>query len=79
MLLRFRLLFSRRKSFRVSANETYMLDDLIKKIGSVLPGGADDLLVGFKIAKVFRNKEGHTVFQKQNLTPLTTGKSKPHW
>jgi hypothetical protein len=48
-------------------DQTYMLDDLINKLKAVpaLHGLTADGVRGLKIAKVFRNKEGHGVLPKQ--------------
>lgn len=51
-------------------DQTYMLNDLIEKLGSVLPAGVGDgILRGLRIAKVFRNKEGHTVLPRHQFVP----------
>jgi hypothetical protein len=48
--------------FSQAADQTYMLSDLIEKVHVVLPTADIRLLSrGLRIAKVFRNKEGHVV------------------
>jgi hypothetical protein len=51
-------------------DKTYMLNDLTEKLHIVLPG-ADmrSLMRGLKIAKVFRNKEGHAVVPTHTFDP----------
>ena len=47
---------------QLNSNETYVLSRLIDHLDKVLPVKAsDDLMQGLRIAKVFRNKEGHIV------------------
>jgi hypothetical protein len=51
-------------------NETYMLNDLIQCLHRVPAiGGLGPLEPGLRIAKVFRNKEGHAVVTSHNFDP----------
>ena len=63
--LKFPFTFPQIGNTQLLADKTYMLDDLINHLNKVLSlqnlGG---VLKGLKIAKVFRNKEGHTVVSK---------------
>lgn len=59
--LTFPLTFAQVQGVTQADDKTYMLDDLFKKLSSVLAGGLGANEKGLKIAKVFRNKEGHGV------------------
>jgi hypothetical protein len=62
--------FQQAQGVPVAPDQTYMLNNLIEKLGSVLPAGlGDDLSRGLRIAKVFRNKEGHTVLPTHQFDP----------
>jgi hypothetical protein len=52
------------------ANETFLLDELIGNVKQVVSlKNREGVLRGLKIAKVFRNKEGHTVTAKHVFDP----------
>ena len=63
------------------ADQTYMLNDLIQNLPKVIqPQAKDSTLKGLKIAKVFRNKEGHGVtgthaFDASNYTDIAASLS----
>ncbi len=60
--------FEQAQRFRLLEDKTYMLDDLINKLQSVPPlRGLSGVSRGLKVAKVFRNKEGHTVLPRHTF------------
>ena len=62
--------FRQARGIPLASDQTYMLNDLIEKLGSVLPASVGDgMSRGLRIAKVFRNKEGHTVLPKHQFDP----------
>jgi hypothetical protein len=67
---RFPFTFQQVAGFAQVPDRTYMLNDLTDKLHIVLPG-ADmrSLMRGLKIAKVFRNKEGHVVLPTHTFDP----------
>lgn len=62
--------FSQAKRVRLLVDNTYMLNDLISKLPRVPPlRGLTGVSKGLKIAKVFRNKEGHVVLPRHKFDP----------
>lgn len=60
--------FAQVADFRQALDKTYTLNDLIEKLSRVPSvGSLSGISRGLKIAKVFRNKEGHAVFPKQKF------------
>jgi hypothetical protein len=56
--------------FVQAADKTYMLNDLVEKLHVVLPSAdLTRVLRGLRIAKVFRNKEGHVVLPSHTFAP----------
>ncbi len=69
---KFPFTFQQVQGIKQAADKTYMLNDLIQKLSSesiVSKVGASEkgLEKGLKIAKVFRNKEGHGVVAKHRF------------
>lgn len=60
--------FVQANGFTSLDDKTYMIDDLINKLYTIPPfRGNIGISRGLKIAKVFRNKEGHSVLQKHKF------------
>jgi hypothetical protein len=62
--------FQQVAGFNQATDNTYMLNDLIDKLGRILAlAGMPEVMRGLKIAKVFRNKEGHVVLPAHTFDP----------
>lgn len=64
--------FQQTAAFTQVPDKTFMLNDLLQKLGNVpAVGRLGAIGRGLRIAKVFRNKEGHVVVAKHLLTRLS--------
>jgi hypothetical protein len=68
--LSFPFTFAEANDATLAADDTYTMNDLVEKV-SRIPGIGQEkgLGRGLKIAKVFRNKEGHGVLDKHTFDP----------
>lgn len=62
--------FAQAQGFTQAPAETYMLNELIQRLSAVPAiGNLGELERGLCIAKVFRNKEGHSVLPRHRFDP----------
>jgi hypothetical protein len=68
--LSFPFTFEQARGVTLSPDATYMLNDLVQSLSKVpVIGKLGQLERGLRIAKVFRNKEGHGVLPKHTFDP----------